>query len=820
MQELDFTNPNTYFDFKSFLFRILTYWYLFVISAIIGLSIAYYVSQRAVPIYKMSSLITLKDDQNPLFTNSNTSLTFNWGGQSNKMGSTVTTLKTRTHNERVVKHLQLYLKYLKEGEYQKEDAYGKTPFEIKLKENSFQLQGVLMTIKLIDDKRFEISFDIEEDAKTLKYFNYTSEKTKNETYKVGEYVEIFEIGKPINSKYFNGQLDRIDGGKTESQTFFIQFLDFYDVVKQYQNISVEPQEQGGSVINLGLVGENKYKLVDYLNATTKILSQTQLNQKNMFATNTIKFIDSTLNEKATELEAFENELNTYKLDNNIIDLDTETQQLKDKLIKFDLDKKNLERQIEYLNTLNTYLNNHNTYEDPPAPSIVGIAEGSLVDGVRKIVELSLERSKYQYAAKPDLPTFKDIDRQINATKSVLIENISSSKSNLFKEIEDIEAELREAEREVRKLPQNQQGLLKIERQFNMSQETYNLFLAKRNEAKLIKASNVSDIQIIDEAKDVGGHKIGPNNQLNYVLAAFFGLGLPLVIVFFSVLLDNRINNPKDVEKLTTLPLIGVVGKSNLKSDLAVLEQPRSVITESFRGLRTSLQFVFKNKDITGSKIVLVTSSISGEGKTFNAINLASIMALSGKKTILLGLDLRKPKIHHSFDVDKNIGVSNYLSGQINFEKTIQHTPYENLDIMTSGVIPPNPSELLIDVLMDDLMKKLKSKYDFIILDTPPIGLVSDALNLMKYADATVYIVRQNYTKKGMLKLINQKAENDEVKNVNLVLNYFKDSPQYAYVYNYEYGYGHGYGYGNYGKGYIKKEKTKHSIFQRIKNKMS
>ena len=152
MQELDFTNANSYFDFKSFLFKILSFWYLFVISIIIGLGIAYYVSQRTIPIYKMSSLITIKEDQNPLFTNSNTSLTFNWGGQSNKMGSTVMTLKTRTHNEKVVKHLQLYLKYLKEGEYQKEDAYGKIPFEIEVKENAFQLQGETMQIILIDDK--------------------------------------------------------------------------------------------------------------------------------------------------------------------------------------------------------------------------------------------------------------------------------------------------------------------------------------------------------------------------------------------------------------------------------------------------------------------------------------------------------------------------------------------------------------------------------------------------------------------------------------------------------------------------------------------
>lgn len=813
MQELDFTSTNSYFDFKSFLFKIISHWYVFVISILIGLGIAYYISQRTIPIYKMDTLIALKDDQNPLFTNSNTSLTFNWGGQSNKMESTVMTLKTRTHNERVVKHLQYYLKYLKQGEYQKEDAYSETPFQIEVNENAFQLQGVIMKIKLLDNQYFEISFEVEDEPQTLKYYNYNNENTQYKKFEVGRYTDTFEIGTPIVSSFFTGQLNLVDDYSNENQTFYIQFLDFNNVVKQYQNINIETQENGSSVIILELIGENKNKLVDYLNSTTKILSETQLEQKNLFATNTISFIDSTLNEKATELEAFENQLNTFKIENDIIDLDTETQELKEKLLKLDLEKKGLNRQIEYLNTLNTYLNNRNTYEDPPAPSIAGITEGSLVEGVRNIVELSFERSKYQYTAKPDLPKFKDIDRQINATKRVLKENIASSKNNLFKEIKDIEAELREAEREIRKLPKNQQGLLKIERRFDMSQQTYNLFLSKRNEAKLIKASNVSDIQIIDEAKDVGEPKIGPNNQLNYVLALLLGISLPLIYFFFKVLVDNKIKTPNDIENLTNLPLLGVVGKSKIKTDKAVLEQSHSVVSESFRSLRTSLHFVFKNKNIEGPKTILITSSISGEGKTFNAINLASVMSLSGKKTILVGLDLRKPKIHHNFNVNKDKGVSNFLSGQLDYHHAIQNTTYDNLDIMTSGVIPPNPSELLLGNLMDDLMVKLQKNYDFIILDTPPIGLVSDALNLMKYADATVYIIRQNYTKKGMLSLINQKTQSGEVQNVNLVLNYFESKSQYGYGYNQAYGYG----YGNYGKSYLKNDKQ--NIFQKLKNKI-
>jgi capsular exopolysaccharide synthesis family protein len=800
MEELDFSNANSYFDFKSFVIKILSHWYWFLIFIGVGLGVAYYVSVRKLPVYKMSSLITIKDDQNPLFTNSNTSLTFNWGGQSNKMSSTVTTLKTRTHNERVVKHLQYYLKYLVEGEYQMEDAYGKTPFKITLEEDAYQLKDQLMKIKLIDDKLFELSFEIEEEAKSLTFYNYETEEQKTENINFKTYSNTFKIGQPITSQYFNGKLELIKNKPIDNSVYYIKCLDFNSVVKQYENIEVTTEEKGGSVITLKLIGENKAKMVDYLNSTSQILSKTQLNQKNLFATKTIKFIDSTLNEKASELEDFENELNAYKLENNILDLDSETAELKQKLITYDVELKNLNRQLEYLNTLQNYLKNRTSYEDPPAPSIAGITEQSIVNGVSKIVELSLERSKYQYAAKPDLPKFKDIDRQIDAAKSILQENIESSKQNLYKDIEDVKSEIREVEKDVRKLPANQQGLLKIERRFDISQQTYDLFLAKRNEAKLIKASNVSDILIIDEAKDVGGGKIGPNNQLNYVMAIIFGLGLPLIYIFFIVLLDNKINTPEDIERLTNIPLIGVVGKSK-KGDKAILEQPSSVISESFRNIRTSLQFVFRKKNIEGSKTILVTSSVSGEGKTFTALNLASVLALGGKKTVLIGLDLRRPKIHKTFDVDEEKGVTNYITGEVKYADIIQSSTYSNLDIITSGTIPPNPSELLIGEEMDKMIEQLKKDYEFVILDTPPIGLVSDALNIINYADATIYVIRQHYTKKGMLGLINTKIQKGEIHNVSLVFNYYRAKQRYGY------NYGYGYGYGTYGKGYLKKEKS-------------
>ncbi|MFY7812023.1 MAG: tyrosine-protein kinase family protein, partial [Flavobacterium sp.] len=247
---------------------------------------------------------------------------------------------------------------------------------------------------------------------------------------------------------------------------------------------------------------------------------------------------------------------------------------------------------------------------------------------------------------------------------------------------------------------------------------------------------------------------------------------------------------------------------NTENNLSVFEKPKSPLAESFRSIRSSLQFMYKKQMGEGCKTLMITSSVGGEGKTFCTINLASIFALSDKKTIIVGLDLRKPKIFEDFNLDNNIGVTNYLINENNINEIIKKTKIPNLDFISSGPIPPNPSELILSDKMGELIQELKNKYDYILLDTPPVGLVSDALQLSDYSDFTLYIIRQNYSKKDMIKLLNTRNDRGELKNISIILN--------GYLSNAKYGnsYGYGYGYGSYGEGYI--EKDKKSFFEKIK----
>ncbi len=805
-EEFEIYETHTTFDFKGFLFKLLSYWPLFLISISIGFSIAYYTNVRKLPVYKMDTTISIKDDQNPFFT-SNTSLVFNWGGTTDKVNTAVITLKSRSHNEKVVDRLQYYINYQKDGKYQKVDAYKKTPFIVEIDTLKNQILGKDFQIRFKDSVTFTLTIVFEKD-KNYPLQNYYSKEKNSKYFETQEYSNDFKIGQKIELPFFSGTiLPNPELNIIPDKLYYFNFWNFDYIVRKYMAINIRPVSKGSSVLRLSLVDKNKAKIVDYLNSSVQVLSEDMLERKNLFATKTIKFIDSSLANKSNELLGVEEELNKFMVKNNIYDLEAEGQEIKAKLIALDLQKEDIDRQLNYYRVLEEYLLIKNDYREIPAPSVAGITEESIAASVGKIIILAEERTNLEYTFKEDAPVFKDIDRQINAVKEVLLENIKSSKGLLVDEIQSINRNISKYESEIQKLPKEQQELLKIERRYNLSEGTYNLFLSKLSEAGMVKAANVSDVMVIDSAKDTGGGKVGPNTQLNYMMAVLFGLLIPFLIAFIRVFFNTKVNKIEDIQRLSKIPVLGIIGKNRTKENLAVLNKSKSSIAESFRGLRSSLQFIYKKQGIEGAKTVLITSSISGEGKTFCSINIASVFALSNKKTVIVGLDLRKPKIFGDFEIDNKIGVVNYLIHNANLDQIIQKTKVDHLDVITSGPIPPNPSELLMGDMMDNLINELKKTYDYIILDSPPIGLVSDALELTKYADATIYIVRQNYTKKGMFNFINDKYKTGEVSNISFVLNFFEEKAKY--------GYGYGYGYGNYGKGYHESVK-KPSLLKRVK----
>jgi len=787
-KDFSFFDTSNSFDFKGFLLKILSYWKWFILSFVISFIIAYNINIRKEKIYGMESLIVIEDQSNPLFT-SNTSLIFNWGGTSDKVQTIITTLKSRSHNEIVVDRLQYYIEYLKQGEYFFQDSYGLVPFEIQIDKTKGQLFEKLIKIKFINSKEYELSIDFE-DAIKMQLMNYSDLSVSEYNVVEKEFTKIFKINETINLPFLNIKVVlKAHANEYINTEHYIRFVDFNQTVAAYKEIDVIADAKALSVIRLQLEGSNKNRLVEYLNTTVDVLRKNELASKNLFAINTIRFIDSTLVQMEEQIKDTEGELREFRKGKNIYELEgSGSEILSEKFSTYDIEKDEISRKIAYLDLLKSYLDKSTDYSKLPAPSVAGIEDPNIIANVSKLIGFSAERSRMSYTVKNE-KIFSDFDREIGALKSVLLENISNSKSALNIDLSIVNKNIRNAESQASLLPEHKQAHLKITRKYNLKDKIYSTFLEKRSEAEIVKASNISDVNFLDLAKDVGGGLRGPRTSVNYILAAFLGFLFPLIIVFILSILDNNINNLEDIQRQTKIPVIGIIGKKQTKNNLSVFEKPKSPLAESFRAIRSSLQFLYKKQQNDGAKILMLTSSVSGEGKTFCSINLATVFALSEKKTVIVGLDLRKPKIFGDFNIDNIIGVVNYLIEQKTIDEVIQKTHIPFLDVISSGPIPPNPAELLMRETMAKMIKELKQKYDYIILDTPPVGLVSDALELAHFCDATLYITRQEYTKKGMLNVVNEKHNRGELKNISILFNAFQNKAKY--------GYGYGYGYGVY-----------------------
>ncbi|MDQ6472037.1 polysaccharide biosynthesis tyrosine autokinase [Flavobacterium sp. LHD-80] len=788
------------FDFKGLLLQILSYWKWFLVSLIIAFAIAYQVNIRKEKIYAMQTMISIKEESNPFFT-SNTSLVFNWGGISDQVNGITTILQTRSHNELVVSKLQYYIDYLTMGKYNMIDSYGAVPFYVDIDKSRGQLANTLIKIKFISENVYEVRIPFESNSVSL--INYAENKYSNTAVQPVEFVKRYKVGEQVSLPFLNWKLQINDNpGLYVGNEYFVRFNDFDGTVSRYRGINVSSDDKGGSILTLSMQGTNKARLVEYLNATVKMLIKIQLDGKNQFANNTIRFIDSTLVAMESQLKQTGNELKSFRKDKNIYEIEGGGAKFSDKISNFDVEKDQVTRKITYYNSLKAYLNNSVDYSRLPAPSVAGIDDPNVVTNISKLIALSTQRSEMAYAVKSD-KIFKDFDNQMQAVKSVLLENIVSAKSALLYDLSLVNAKIGEAENTVKRLPEEQQELLKIQRKYDLNDNIYTTFLQKRNEAEIVKASNLSDIHFIDPAKDIGGGLVGPKTSVNYILALFLGVLIPLLFILAIFFINNSIQNTEDVTKLSQIPIIGVIGVNKEGVDLAVFDKPKSALSEAFRAIRSSLQFLYKKQQVSGSKTLMITSSISGEGKTFCSINIATVFALSEKKTVIVGLDLRKPRLADEFNLTNQTGVVNYLIKQNSLEEITNSTKIPNLDVILSGPIPPNPSELILSDAMRELIDELKQKYDYIILDTPPVGLVSDALELSQFSDVTLYIVRQNYTKKEMITLLNTRVKRGELSNASIVLNGYENKAKYGSSY--------GYGYGDYSNGYLEDEKKPNSV---------
>jgi capsular exopolysaccharide synthesis family protein len=577
-----------------------------------------------------------------------------------------------------------------------------------------------------------------------------------------------------------------------------------------ENLTVETSAKGTSVINLSLLSSVPQRGQDILNHLIAVYNKAAIVDKNNLAGITLSFIEGRLDLLSVDLQDAEQKVEEYKTAQGITDISTEAELFLKAVQQNDIELNQVNIQLDVLQHIESYvLSNENSGGTTPAT--LGLSDPTLLSLIASLVEAESEQAKALHTMKPANPMIQALNDQINALKRNIIDNIRTLRRSLEITQRNLKTENRRLEIMIQSVPKKERELVDLTRQKEIKNQLYVYLLSKREETAISYASTVSDSRLVDAARSTL-RPVKPKKTVVLLVFGLMGLLLPAVVMWVLDWFDNKISSKDEIEKNIKSPVIGEISFIAQATKILSMSQSRSKHAEQIRTLRTNLEFMQAGG---GIRVVLITSSVSGEGKSFLTANLGAALAALDKKVIVLGFDLRKPGLHKIFGINNDEGLSNYLVGQTDLSQIIRKTEIENMDIITCGHIPPNPQELLQGVTLPCLFEELKAQYDYIIVDTPPVSLVSDAIILDRYADVTVYVIRQNYTPKDRIKFINDLYESKKLKNFGVVVNGIKEEKWHGYYHYYSYG-----SYKYYGKYYGEEDAGKKGRKRRHKHHKS
>jgi capsular exopolysaccharide synthesis family protein len=518
-----------------------------------------------------------------------------------------------------------------------------------------------------------------------------------------------------------------------------------------------------------------------------------LEENKQSAENTLSFINEQLNEVNDELAKVEGNLQRSREKNMVINVEAQSQKVFDAIN--DLDKEIVQQsvQLELVENLIRYI----TDESQPyrqVGSLLGLQEPSLAAQINEFNRLQVERETMLKTTTRANPMIQNMETTISRLRQDIRQNLNNIRQGLRLTVGNLTARNQLVGKEISRLPAKEKEMLDIARRQKILEQVYSFLMEKKVETSISSASTLSNVKVLESAQ-ASNIPIRPNKKASYITAFLLGFGIPVFIVFLLEYLNDKVKGRQDVMRNTSAPIIGELGHSQDEGTLVVSPTSRKFIAEQFRIIRTNLKYFLPNPD---KAVILVTSSTSGEGKSFISTNMGAVVALSGKRTVILEFDIRKPRILSGLGMHKREGITNHVIGRVEYEELSVPVPgIENLFVIACGPIPPNPSELLLDPRLDAFIQRVREDYDVVIMDTAPVGLVGDAVVLGKHADASLYVVRHNYTFKKQLQLLDDIYTNRRLPRMSLVLN---DIQAKTGGYGGYYGYG-GYGYGAYGSSY-------------------
>lgn len=544
-----------------------------------------------------------------------------------------------------------------------------------------------------------------------------------------------------------------------------------------------------SVLSLSYQTENIKLGIDIVNQYMKEYQQGSLEDKKEIAAKTLEFIDEQLRTVFSDLGGVEKNLQRYREENKVFNVDAQIKLFFDELSESNKELVVQNVRMKVIDHLIKYLSNEdNKYKI--VSSMLGIEEPALLDQVTTFNRLQLERETALKTTAAANPRIIEMESAIGQLRLDMLENLKNVRQTISLSLNEMSRQNLETDKVISTLPSKEKQLREVTRQQAILQELYSYLLQKKLETAIASASTISNIKVMEPAM-ASGIPISPNRKLTYLVALLFGVAIPVGIVLLRDYLNDKIKSKQEIEQITSTPILGEIGHADEAGTLVVTSHSRKFLAEQFRIIRSNLQYILPKAD---KPVILVTSSFSGEGKSFISTNLGSVLALSGKRTVILEFDIRKPKILKGLGLQERKGITNYIVSPVKLDELIYPVPeVENLYVIPCGPVPPNPSEMLLNEKVSKLFEELRERFDTIIVDTAPVGLVSDAITLGKYVDAAVYIVRHNYTLKKQIQLIEDIRKNNKLPHLSIIVNDINKRAGYGGYYGYG-GYGYGYGY--------------------------
>ena len=771
----EFNEQNDSLDIREEIGKYLRHWKLFLLSAIFFLAAAYFKLRYSTPLYSVSSSILIKDNKNAGISTELAAfedLGIVGGMSANNPDNEIEILKSRNILGKVIDSLQLNVSYFTEGRVNTSEMYKenspiffvKTGVFNKKNSNSF-------IVKIVDSLNYEF---VGIDGDLISSHAFGESVTINN--------EIFIVESNKNNK------------PKEEEIVLVKITSKNSLINQLKkSIEITPLNENSSILLLNLNGSVIEKAEDILNELVRQYNTDAITDKNQISQNTKDFIDDRLRKIKSDLFLIDDKVKDFKDSKNITGLSEEFSLTLGTLKETNQRISLVRTQISLVNWIKDLLVEKST-TDQMLPTSLGFEYSSITNGINNFNELILLRDKASLNAGPKNPILMQLESQIASAKSNLLSSLSPILKSLDIQLKDLNNEANIVLSRVKSIPATERGFIDIAREQEIIASLYQYLLKKKEETEISLAVTVPNAKIIDVAY---GSKIPiePNRQIIYLTALFIGLLLPFGFVFIRNFLDNKVYSKDDISKIISVPFLGSVPSSNETETIVVKSNDRTSTSEAFRLIRANLNFIIPKINKV-SKTIFVTSTTSGEGKSFISINTAAALALSGNKVLLMGMDLRAPKINKYLNAPKKKGITNYISdSKLIFDELKFKIPnIESLDIISSGVIPPNPSELLTTNRVEVLFLELKQKYDYIVVDTAPVNLVSDTLLIAKYADMFMYVVRANYSDKRSLVVPQELYKENKLPNIAIVLNDLDRRRDGYSGYDYD-GYGYGYGYG-------------------------